>query len=105
MAERKRARFGIVTNSMSDEVYMLLDQKGKNQDLTQYIIGLVEKDIEKKNIKENYTFIKKEMEDTKLEILQLKKKIMECNELISLINKRNGDNPLQWNKYIGNRLP
>lgn len=95
MAERKRARFGIVTNSMSDEVYMLLDQKGKNQDLTQYIIGLVEKDIEKKNIKENYTFIKKEMEDTKLEILQLKKKIMECNELISLINKRNGDNPLQ----------
>jgi hypothetical protein len=95
MAERKRARFGIVTNSMSDEVYMLLDQKGKNQDLTQYIIGLVEKDIEKKNIKENYTFIKKEMEDTKLEILQLKKKIMECNELISLINKRNDDNPLQ----------
>jgi hypothetical protein len=95
MAERKRARFGIVTNSMSDEVYMLLDQKGKNQDLTQYIIGLVEKDIEKKNIKENHTFIKKEMEDTKLEILQLKKKIMECNELISLINKRNDDNPLQ----------
>lgn len=95
MTERKRARFGIVTNSMSDEVYMLLDQKGKNQDLTQYIIGLVEKDIEKKNIKENYTFIKKEMEDTKLEILQLKKKIMECNELISLINKRNDDNPLQ----------
>lgn len=37
---------------MSDKVYNLLDEKGKSNELTQYIIDLVEKDIEEQETQE-----------------------------------------------------
>lgn len=50
--QKRRTRFGIVTNRMSDKVYNLLDEKGKSNELTQYIIDLVEKDIEEQETQE-----------------------------------------------------
>jgi len=86
MKEKRRARIGIVTNRMSERVYTHLQEKANNNELTHYIVSLVEQDLAKEDL---WTFlltlrdeyghtlkqIKEQMEELSNEIRKLKKSI------------------------------
>ena len=55
---QRKARMGIVTNRMSEEVYSKLNEKAKNNDLSNYVIQLVEKDLQDEFLKEQFSVVK-----------------------------------------------
>lgn len=70
---KRKARIGIVTNKMSDIVYNHLDQKAQSNELSQYIISLVEKDLQHSFLQEQFSLVKSELEDMHSTINKMKK--------------------------------
>lgn len=64
----RKGRMGIGTNRMSDEVYNLLSSKAQSNQLSKYIIELVEKDINNRYILEREQLINEKMDDLERKI-------------------------------------
>lgn len=64
----RKGRMGIGTNRMSDEVYNLLSSKAQTNQLSKYIIELVEKDINNRDILEREQLINAKMDDLERKI-------------------------------------
>lgn len=58
----RKGRMGIATNRMSDEVYNMLNSKAQKNQLSQYIIELVEKDINNRYILEREKLMNEKMD-------------------------------------------
>ncbi|WP_155918476.1 hypothetical protein [Heyndrickxia ginsengihumi] len=84
---KRRTRIGIVTNKMSDEVYSVLVQKGEKNELTQYVIGLVENDLNEKQLQNQVITLEKHFENLNQIIVQIEKKLESLDATISLILK------------------
>lgn len=69
---KRKARMGIVTNKMSDEVYHHLEQKAKNNELSQYIIQLVEKDLQNNYLEDQFQLVQNELENVYKTIHKMK---------------------------------
>ncbi|WP_281998853.1 hypothetical protein [Priestia flexa] len=57
----RKTRMGIVTNKMSDEVYEQLDSKALANELSKYLIQLVERDLEGEAIRDAFELAKDEL--------------------------------------------
>lgn len=60
---KRKTRMGIVTNKMSEEVYNHLEKKAQTNELSQYIIKLVEKDLQDTFLKDQFEMVKGELEN------------------------------------------
>lgn len=54
MSKYPRTRMGISTNPMPPHIYNLLEEKGKQNELTTYIIDLVQQDVEKREVSQQF---------------------------------------------------
>lgn len=68
----RRGRMGIVTNTMSDEVYSYLQQKAKRNELSKYIIKLVEMDMQKDLLQDQLTSTQRKLEEFNDSLLNMK---------------------------------
>lgn len=68
----RKARIGIVTNKMSDDVYNQLMKKAGKNELSQYIISLVEKDLNQSFVDEQFQMVKSELSDIYKQINKVK---------------------------------
>ncbi len=59
--KERRTRMGIVTNKMSDEVYEQLASKAQENELSKYLIQLVQRDLEGEAIRDAFELAKDEL--------------------------------------------
>lgn len=89
---KRKARIGIVTNKMSEQVYNHLEQKAQTNELSQYIISLVEKDLRNSFLQDQFFLVKSELEEMYSTIHKMKdvfkkdEKTDDFNTVETLIN-------------------
>lgn len=79
---QRKGRMGIVTNRMSDEVYARLDEKAQKNELSQYIIQLVEKDLKEEFLEKQYSLAEKKIGDFDHQFSGLLEKLSEMSDLL-----------------------
>ncbi|MEC1157706.1 MULTISPECIES: hypothetical protein [Cytobacillus] len=83
---KRKARIGIVTNKMSEQVYNHLEQKAQTNELSQYIISLVEKDLQNSFLQDQFFLVKSELEEMHSTINKMKKVFRQNEEVNVLAN-------------------
>lgn len=81
---KRKARIGIVTNKMSEQVYNHLEQKAQTNELSQYIISLVEKDLQNSFLQEQFTLVKSELEEMHSTINKMKKVFKQEEKMVEI---------------------
>lgn len=84
----RKGRMGIVTNRMSDEVYNMLNSKAQKNQLSQYIIELVQKDINNRYILEREQLMNEKMDDLERKIDTMDRLLDTTKEQIMIANNQ-----------------
>lgn len=87
----RKGRMGIVTNRMSDEVYNMLNSKAQKNQLSQYIIELVEKDINNRYILEREKMVSEKMDDLERKIDTMDRLLDTTKEQIDIAKNQDTD--------------
>lgn len=87
----RKGRMGFVTNRMSDEVYDMLNSKAQKNQLSQYIIELVEKDINNRYILEREQLMNEKMDDLEYKIDTMDRLLDTTKERIKDAKNQNTD--------------